>query len=216
MPINRPATNRGGRGENGLKTEVGGVEGWGSQPGSRVAVGDNLGLSWSGWCRVLREGGASSKPPLGRNWGPDRGGMNQIGPLRDWAGLTPGRSQLPVATAGSWRFPSFLDFLSYQLFSASLVCQPRRQPLEVSVAVFLHFSWFVSACAVSRLSPSPRVWSFSRASVSETCLTQRLNQPERDGEAGVPRRWVWLEDWRASHNVRRNDCADRFGSTLWV
>ena len=46
----------------------------------------NFGLSWSGWGRVLREGGASSKPPLGRNWGPERGGMNQIGPLRDWAG----------------------------------------------------------------------------------------------------------------------------------
>lgn len=87
----------------------------------RVAAGElcgswrlNLGLSWSGWCPVLREGGASSKPPLGRNWGPERGGMNQIGPLRDWAGrggaspapapegagLTPGRRELPVPTAG--------------------------------------------------------------------------------------------------------------------
>lgn len=77
------------------------------------------------------------------------------------AGLTPGRRELPVptaganclSTAGGLQLPSFLDF--HQLFSASQMCQPRRQPLEVSVAVFLHFSWFVSVSAVSLLPLSP-------------------------------------------------------------
>ena len=82
--------------------------------------------------------------------------MHQIGPLRDWAGegegrgpgcagpegaeLIPGRSQLPVSTARRLRLASFLDLFSYHLLPASRICQPRRQTLEVSVAVFLHFS----------------------------------------------------------------------------
>lgn len=131
--------------------------------------------------------------------------MNQIGPLRDWAGeggggasaapppppegagLTPGRSQLRVPTAGGLRLLSFLDFLSYRLFSASPICQPRRQLLDFSVAVFLHFSWFVSASAVSLLPSSPGLdHSPGLQCRRRECLTQRPDQPERDGGAGVP------------------------------
>lgn len=157
------------------------------------------------WCRVLREGEASSKPPLGRNWGPGRGGMHQIGPLRDWAGegegrglgcagpegaeLIPGRSQLPVSTAPGLRLASFLGLFSYPLLPASRICQPRRQTLEVSVPCFFTFRGlcprpqFLSCPRLPGLDHSPGLQCPRRE-----CLTQRPYQPERDGGAGVPRR----------------------------
>lgn len=166
MSINRPATNRGRAWGKGSLRRSGRWKGEGRSRGALWRLELNLGPELERVVSGVERGGGKFKPPLGRNWGPEKRRNNQIGlgtgrggagPRRPPEGAEAARcrdcrSQLPVPTAGGLQLPSFLDFLALPPASE---CVSPAASLSVSVAVFLHFSWFVSMSAVSLLPCLP-------------------------------------------------------------
>ena len=184
MPINRPATKGTAWGKRDWRRRWAEWKGEGPSQGAvwqlDTELGPELRRVVSGAKRGRGKLQAAAGPELGarkRRNAPDwtakglGGGRRGAGPrLRRPRG---GRANSrPQPTAGLNRPRVAACELPGLVFLPSLTGFPNLSappPDSRSLcAVFLHFSWFVSASAVSFLPPSPRAWSFPRASVSET------------------------------------------------
>lgn len=115
-----------------------------------------------------------------------------LGPQSEGAGLTPGLCQPLVPTAGGrWlpRVPASAAPADLCVLGLAVLCLAASRFLRVSVALFIHFSRFVSVSAVS-LS-CLRFPSLAHSMLwcpRPECLPPRPALPEKDGGAGVLRR----------------------------